>query len=204
MFGNLSQAASAPGIDPRTWIMLARVLKVAQDQYGVFADVQCLKTAVVDTAYVGTNAAGPAGGDWCALAVGEVVVVAVPYGDSDHGPVIISRFWGYGQAPISGSATTHDRIIKVTGRNAFRVLAEAADVALESALRVTVTAPQVCLGSVSAAAPVALAPDLLSHLNSTQLLLTEICAKLAALGQPCANVPMLPPATIAASKVKAE
>lgn len=120
--GAIASAVSRPGIDPRQWIKLASVEELGFDPLeGVFADLLLLPEGVPDTALVGSTYAGAAFGDWCPLEVGDLVVVAIPDGDSGSGPVVIARCWNAADPPHpdfgDGSEPSQDRVIRSrTGR----------------------------------------------------------------------------------------
>jgi hypothetical protein len=96
----LSALVARPGIDPRVWLTYARVVQLGYDQNeGIFADVQYLPSGEEDTAFVGTPYAGDGFGMWAPLAVDDIVLVAVPEGDSNTGPTIIARGWNGADKP---------------------------------------------------------------------------------------------------------
>lgn len=98
--GRLGALAARPGIDPRVWVTYARVLETAYDpEHGLFADVQYLPSGDQTTALVGSSLASAGAGVSTPLNVGDLVLVLVPMGDDDHGPVIVSRLWSGGARP---------------------------------------------------------------------------------------------------------
>jgi hypothetical protein len=98
--GRLSALASRPGIDPRVWITLAVVKEVGFDaDEGIFADVQFMPTGEIETAFLAGDYAGDGFGSFAPVMVDDWVLVAVPGGDPNMGPVIISRFWRASDKP---------------------------------------------------------------------------------------------------------
>jgi len=66
---------------------------------GVFADVRFVPDGTTETAYVGSAFAGNGHGMWCPLRVGDLVVVVIPDGDPNSGPVVVCRVWNGRQRP---------------------------------------------------------------------------------------------------------
>lgn len=97
---SLAAAVSRPGVDPRVWLSVAHVTAVGFDAAeGMFADLVLLPGNVVETAYMGAPYAGTLCGDHCPLEVGDTVLVAVPGGDPNEGPVIVARWNNAGGDP---------------------------------------------------------------------------------------------------------
>lgn len=96
----LSNLVARPGIDPRVWLTFATVTELGYDaDEGIFADVTYLPTGEQETAFVAASYAGDGFGFWGPLEVGDVVVVSVPNGDPNTGPVIIARLWRAADKP---------------------------------------------------------------------------------------------------------
>jgi hypothetical protein len=121
--GRLSKAVQRPGVDPRVWLALASVKELGFDpEHGCFADVymhpdENVETCYIDTPYAG-SVEGVGFGDWAGIEVGDTVLVAVPQGDTNTGPLIIGRFWNAGDKPPlqitdDGTTPTKDRWIIV-------------------------------------------------------------------------------------------
>src|SRR5216683_3334457 len=96
----LSAAAARPGIDTRIWLTLAVVKELGYDSAeGIFADVQFQPSGEIETCFVGSAYSGGQFGMYCPLRVGDTVLVAVPSGDPNNGPIIISRQWDASDPP---------------------------------------------------------------------------------------------------------
>lgn len=109
--GRLSELLRRPGMDTRTWLTYAVVRDVAFDpEHGLFADVTFLPSEIQETVLVATGYAGPEWGVWAPLKVDDMVLVAVPGGDSNDGAVIISRLWtGLEKPPALARGETTQR-----------------------------------------------------------------------------------------------
>lgn len=109
----LAALVSRPGIDPRIHLSLAVVDKIRVDpEHGVFADITLLPGEEPETALVGSSYAGSNFGQHFPLQEEDVVLVAVPDGDLDAGPVIISRMWSENDKPFAemkGEESSDDR-----------------------------------------------------------------------------------------------
>lgn len=98
--GRFAKMAQRPGADPRVWITQATVTKLGFDtNEGLFADVQFMPSGEEETCRVGTDYAGNSFGQWNPLHEGDEVLVAVPMGDSNNGPVIFARMWSAADKP---------------------------------------------------------------------------------------------------------
>ncbi len=101
----LARAVSRPGIDPRVWLELGVVRELGFDaKEGIFADVVMqpngnVETCCVATPYTGSVDGEVGFGDWCPVDVGDTVLVGIPGGDSNRGPVVIARWWDSGDPP---------------------------------------------------------------------------------------------------------
>jgi len=100
--------SAQPGIDPRVWFSLAVVKELGWDPVaipgvsgGVFADVQLLPDGEPETCFIGMPYAEDGAGAWFPLEIGELVVVAVPMGDTGSGPTIVARMWRKSAAPVA-------------------------------------------------------------------------------------------------------
>lgn len=98
--GRLSALASRPGIDPRVNLSLAIVREQGYDDaQGIFVDVQLQPSGEIETCFLGAGYAGGGFGFYCPVEVGDTVLVALPSGDPNHGPWIVSRGWDAGDPP---------------------------------------------------------------------------------------------------------
>lgn len=98
----LASLVSRPGIDPRIHLSLAVVDKVRVDpEHGVFADITLLPGEEPETALVGAPYAGAGFGQHFPIQEEDTVLVAIPDGDMDAGPVIISRMWSENDKPFA-------------------------------------------------------------------------------------------------------
>jgi hypothetical protein len=105
--GRLSRLVARPGVDPRVWVALARVTDVGYDENeGFFADVTMIPTGEEQTAMISSLYTGPSYGFWPAVEVGDLVVVVVPQGDPNAGPVIIGQIWNTEYPPPSEARGT--------------------------------------------------------------------------------------------------
>ena len=108
--GRLSQLVARPGIDTRYHLVLAVVDSVRYDpQEGIFADISILPNEEPETALVGVPYAGNNFGFYFPVYADDIVLVGLPDGDPNSGPVIISRMWSAADKPFSearGSADT--------------------------------------------------------------------------------------------------
>lgn len=117
--GRLSAAAQRPGIDPRVWITLALVKEVGFDaEQGIFVDVQLQPSGELETCFLGAAYAGAEFGMYAPVQVDDMVLVAVPSGDPNHGPVIISRMWDAGDKPHAdmngtGGAASDNMVLRL-------------------------------------------------------------------------------------------
>lgn len=105
--GRLASLVARPGIDTRTWITYATVRDVCYDpDHGVLADVTFIPSDIQETVLVGTAYAGDGFGSWCPLEINDMVLVAIPEGDSSSGAVIIARLWSAIDKPPALAAGT--------------------------------------------------------------------------------------------------
>jgi len=121
----VSSIASRPGIDPRVWLSLAVVLDVGFDaKEGTFVDVRLLDTGEEETCYLGSPYAGGGFGDHCPLEIDDTVLVAIPGGDPNTGPIIIGRFNNAGDPPHV-DFNSQNRVIRAKPGNDVRIVASA-------------------------------------------------------------------------------
>jgi uncharacterized protein involved in type VI secretion and phage assembly len=97
---NMREFVRSPGIDTRYWIKLAHVDDVIVDpEEGIFADVTLLPESQTVTAFVGAPYAGNRFGFHAPIQEDDLVLVAVPDGDTDAGAWVISRGWNSADKP---------------------------------------------------------------------------------------------------------
>ena len=96
----MSALLAREGIDLRTWITYATVREVGFDpEHGVFADVTFSPSDIQETVLVGTAYAGDGFGAWCPLEIDDMVLVAIPEGNSMAGAVVVARLWNATDKP---------------------------------------------------------------------------------------------------------
>lgn len=129
--GRLAAAVQRPGIDPRVWLSLAVVDAVYADaEESVFADVTLLPGGEPETCLLGAPYAGDGFGAYFPLAVDDTVLVAVPSGDPQLGPVVITRMWSRAdrpppevcESPGQSGAPSDDVVLRVRAGQRLRVL----------------------------------------------------------------------------------
>lgn len=91
---------SFPGIDPRNWFVLAIVKAIKIDEHGAKADVSIFPDEHEDTVAIG-GMVGKGHGLYVPVSVDQLVIVAYPHGNADHGGVIVGSQWDRGQPPIA-------------------------------------------------------------------------------------------------------
>lgn len=129
--GKLAAAVARPGIDPRTWVTLARVKQVGfDDKEGFFADVVYLPSGEEQTCMVGAIYAGNGFGFYTPLEEDDIVVVIVPNGDSNAGPVISQRVWNAADKPPAdggtGEVPTADVLLRIQPGKKLKIRTSAA------------------------------------------------------------------------------
>lgn len=101
---NMREFVRSPGIDTRYWIKLAHVDNVVVDpEEGVFADVTLQPESQTVTAFVGSPYAGDGFGFYAPIQVDDLVLVAIPDGETDAGSWVISRAWNSADKPLAES-----------------------------------------------------------------------------------------------------
>lgn len=90
----LAGLVRGPGMDTRYHIALAVVDAVVVDpREGVFVDIAFMPGEESETALMGVPYAGNGFGFYFPVKQDDVVLVAIPDGDVNAGPVIISKMW---------------------------------------------------------------------------------------------------------------
>ena len=98
----LAGLVSRPGIDPRVHLTFGIVDRVVVDpQQGVFVDVTLLPHEDSETAVLGVPYAGNGFGMYTPVQEDDTILLAIPEGDCDYGPVIIARMWSSGDKPFA-------------------------------------------------------------------------------------------------------
>lgn len=194
----LAALVRGPGMDTRVHLALASVDDVCYDDTagneGVYADVTYLSDGTPETCVVGSVYAGAGFGLYCPLAIGDVVLVAVPFGNPDAGPVIISRLWDSGDPPPSDLAgvtqedgtkdPTEDFVLRVESNTNLRIRTAGSgnisikaegsgDIRIEQAgtgnIVLKVTDGKLCyVGDETGAEPIALGQTLKDFLGSVK------------------------------------
>jgi len=99
---NMREFVRSPGIDTRYWIKLAHVDNVVVDpEEGVFADVTLQPESQTVTAFAGSPYAGNGFGFYAPIQEDDLVLVAIPDGDTDAGSWVISRCWNSADKPFA-------------------------------------------------------------------------------------------------------
>lgn len=110
--GRMAAMLARPNMDTRFHLKLAVVDRVVVDPVeGIFADITLIPDEQPETAFVGSAYAGGGFGFYFPLSEGDTVLVGIPDGDCDTGPVIISRMWDAGDPPFAemkGPATDEE------------------------------------------------------------------------------------------------
>ena len=183
--GRLASLVSRPGIDPRVHLTLGVVDRVIVDpEHGVFADITYLLHEDNDTATIGTAYAGDRFGQHVPLQVDDTVLLAIPEGDTDAGPVIISRMWSAADKPFTeqqGTALTGEEaglyeqaekvILRCKPSTPYEIyVSEGANITIKvegsGNANVVVDSGKVFLSDVSGTEPAAKGQTLKSYLDS--------------------------------------
>lgn len=105
----MAAAMRGPNADTRVWLTLARITDLAFDpDHGVFADVVFLPDGTEETARVSVPYAGGGWGAYWPLRVDDVVLVGLPNGLPDAGPIVIARMWDAADKPPAELAGEND------------------------------------------------------------------------------------------------
>lgn len=125
----MSEATRAPGNDPRINLSFATVDELGYDsEHGIFADVTLLPDGQKETVIVGSDYAGNLFGDWDPIEVGDQVLVGLPRGAANQGPVLLKKIWSSkakppSQVQDSGDSTepTKDRVLVVKPGQKYKI-----------------------------------------------------------------------------------
>lgn len=105
------QALARPGMDTRNWLLYAQVTAVKMDaDNGPLVDVTLLPDGDPETVKLGACYAGPSFGAYFPVDVDDLVIVAFPSGDYDHGGVIVARVWSPAEVPSDLAKNNPDDI----------------------------------------------------------------------------------------------
>lgn len=221
----MGNGVSYPGIDPRQWIKYAKVTDTGYDPaHGLFADVQFEGTGQNETCLIGSTYAGKDYGENYPLEDGSRVLVFVPGGNADNGPVILCQVWDAFHTPPAefndlksnqqDPDPTQDRIIKVKKGQRYRLITEDGDVLVEtagsgnisiettgtgitkikSATKAIVEASAVELGNTGPVDPIALSTGTVAFLKGLQSSLDGLNAALIAFCNSLSTSPISGPA----------
>ena len=224
----MGNGLSFPGIDPRQWIKYAKVTDVGYDaQYGMFADVQFESTGQNETCLIGSVYANKDCGENPPIEKGQRVLVLVPGGNADNGPVIVCQVWdAYHTPPVEFQDTannqepTKDRVIKVKKGQRYRLLTDDGDVlvttsgngnisietsgtgttTIKSATKCVVECSDVELGNANPTIPIALATPTVTFLTGLQSALASLNTALVTFSSACSAAtiePTLGPSSLA-------
>lgn len=168
--GKLARVIQRPGIDTRAWIEVGIVKALGFDAAeGAFADVMFVPSGQVETCYVATAQTGSSlvggvrkgHGAWLPLEVDDTVLVAIPGGDTNRGPVVFARLWNSGDPPPAqvgqGEALTDDWWSIVKPGQRFELLASVAGVEAGSTQVTTAPAEWKCVSQSAGGATAATA-----------------------------------------------
>ncbi len=100
--GRMAELLRRPNMDTRFHLKLAVVERVVVDpQEGIFADVTLIPNEEPETVFVGAPYAGGGFGFYFPLEEGDTVLIGIPDGNCDMGPILISRMWDAGDRPFA-------------------------------------------------------------------------------------------------------
>lgn len=141
----LAAMTSRPGADPRVWLTQATVTEVGYDpEAGLFADVETKPDNDRLTCLIGSSFVGNNYGSYSPVQVGDYVLVAIPNGEMEEPPVIVSRMWSswlkpppeiaQDDDPMTDDPTAHPTVraqdggkVRLVGRNGAELLVEVSD-----------------------------------------------------------------------------
>lgn len=130
--GRLSAIVSRPGIDPRRWVVEARVSENEEDIWfdeneGYFAIVEVEHTGERFGARIGTLYGGPGYGLFCPVEPNDRVLVQLVEGSFEAAPTILGKAWSPAQKPPSDAAgeganvPTSDVLLRVKAGHNLRL-----------------------------------------------------------------------------------
>lgn len=104
---SMAALTRGPGMDTRYHLVLAVVdLVVVDPEEGVFLDITIFPMEEPETAIMGVPYAGNGFGFYFPLYEEDVVLVAIPDGDTNSGPIVIARMWCKADPPPTEVKTT--------------------------------------------------------------------------------------------------
>lgn len=179
--GRMANAVSRPGIDPRVWLTLAIVKDVGYDpDEGIFVDVQYQPNGDIETCLLGAPYAGAEFGFYFPVNVDDTVLVGIPMGDPNDGPILITRVWNAGDKPHSdfqdpedAEEPTMDAVLRIQPGRKLKIRTsddgDGVDITVEGNGDVLIQATgagKVLLGGEDAEEPTTKANTLTNFLNS--------------------------------------
>lgn len=103
----IAALSRGPGMDTRYNLVLAAVDAIVVDpEEGVFLDITLFPNEEPETAIMGVPYAGNGFGFYFPLYEEDVVLVAIPDGDTNSGPIVIARMWCKADPPPTEVKTT--------------------------------------------------------------------------------------------------
>lgn len=118
----LGSAVSGPGIDTREWAMLGVVTGFGVMDDDVLAGVHLLATGQDVMARVGACYAGNGFGIYAPLEIDDEVLVVMPEGVTDAGPIVVARLWSKADPPPDrAQLDQHDLLIRVKDGKTLRI-----------------------------------------------------------------------------------
>ena len=143
----ISEALSRPGIDPRGWLSLAVVdVWKVDPKHGVLYDVTLLPGGTPETARDGLLYGGSGYGLFRKIPIGAEVLVAIPDGDPDSGPVIIAVLWSEADPPPADATESEVFVLQVEDTKRLLLITTGGgtvDIEARGAGQVNVTAAKV-------------------------------------------------------------
>jgi hypothetical protein len=177
----ISSLVQRPGIDPRINLTQGIVMALGFDAAkGIYADVQFIPSGETETCLVAAAYAGGGFGMWCPLRVDDTVVVALPNGDPNAGPVVIARLWNSGDPPAAefkaaeqqdgSDVPVDDFVLRVRDGQKLKIVLSGGgetDIAVsgEGSINLTVDSGKVNVGGTTGTQPIPLGQDLVDYLQ---------------------------------------
>lgn len=188
--GRLGAALQRPGMDTRTWVSYAAVQAIGVDAEGVFVDVILLPTMEAMTARMGTIYAGPGYGFNIPIGVNDEVIVGVPSGDPQHGPVVLARMQSASDTlPQDAQNNPNDLVLVVQGGVNLRINVSGGGKAYIGSTNATDAA---VLGTTYRGAEDTLFASLSAFANGIQVFTTALNVYLAAIAPTVDTPPNYP------------
>jgi hypothetical protein len=139
---------------------------------GVYVDIKTIPAGDEDTCLCGSGYVGNGYGAYLPLAVDDLVVVALPRGDSGMGPVVIVRLWSGSDKPpaelgaVDGAEPPDEPVIIIgPGQTARIICRPGASVTITAAEgRIALDSPDVRLGTADPSEPALFGDELIDNL----------------------------------------